>query len=484
MNKNKKRIIGSLVALCLFTASFAQEEYFMTGLPLDDGTYDQLERKVEFVTKGTNVVLPKQHSLLQYCPTAKSQGGHGTCTSWACLYAARTIAEAKRQGWTSQKTIEEEAFSPLFTYSQLKNKEDFNCDKGIHIFDALRLMKEQGCVKFSDFDDLCADASAITQTLKSKASKYKIDDYKTLFSIGCHDAMEKETMVKKSLVEGRPVVIAMWLPPMFSKTEEVMKLGNIVPNFPVKNTKITDYHAMCVVGYDDNKAGGSFQLMNSWGKNWGKNGFVWVKYADFAKCVDQAYEIIVKPLPKPEPKPEPNKLSGSFEILLTHDALKRTNPNATLKVGLDEDNRYAIQKTFYENDQFRIYVSNGEAANVYIISSDMTKNDALLFPYKNISSRLDKSYAIALPSKAESITMDSTKGTDYWCVLYSVEELGIQGIMQRMKTAQGSFYDRVQAALGDKMVPQKDIRFVENKVEFSARSEKSVVAVFIEAKHR
>ena len=44
-------------------------------------------------------------------------------------------------------------------------------------------------------------------------------------------------------------------------------------------------HAMCVIGYDDRKFGGAFQIMNSWGPEWGKNGVAWVKYGDFKNYV-------------------------------------------------------------------------------------------------------------------------------------------------------------------------------------------------------
>ena len=478
----KKKLITCFMTLCLCAVSFAQEEYFMTGLPLDDGTYNQLERKAVYSIKGS--VLPQQHSLFDFCPTAQSQGEHGTCTSWACSYAARTIAEAVRQGWTSKETITDEAFSPLFVYAQTKNNKDYNCSKGIQIYQALNLMKEMGCAKFKDFSVKCAEATDIGESLRESASQYKIDDYLTLFDKDCKNAKEKEKMVKKSLAENKPVVIAMWLPPKFTDVGELLNLNNVPSSFPKTYSNDHDpYHAMCVVGYDDNRAGGAFQIMNSWGNSWRDKGFIWVKYADFARCVDQAYEITVKPLLKPVPKPEPNIFSGRFEIELTHDAIKKTNPKSTLKATLNEANHYVIQKVFHENDQFRIYVTNGEPAYVYIISSDMKHNDALLFPYDNVSARLGKSYAIALPSENESVTMDSTRGTDYWCVLYSVEALPIEEIMQKMKTAEGSLYERVEAAVGDKMVPKNDIRFVMNKIEFSARSEKTVVPVFIEAVH-
>ena len=39
---------------------------------------------------------------------------------------------------------------------------------------------------------------------------------------------------------------------------------------------------MCVIGYDDYFEGGAFQVMNSWGKEWGEDGLFWMRYNDFA----------------------------------------------------------------------------------------------------------------------------------------------------------------------------------------------------------
>ena len=64
-------------------------------------------------------VLPKAYSLKKYCPIPQSQGPHGTCTSWATTYAARTICEAISNGWTNKDSITTEAFAPIFIYKQL-----------------------------------------------------------------------------------------------------------------------------------------------------------------------------------------------------------------------------------------------------------------------------------------------------------------------------------------------------------------------------
>ena len=49
---------------------------------------------------------------------------------------------------------------------------------------------------------------------------------------------------------------------------------------------------MCIIAYDDNKAGGSFLVQNSWGTDWGLDGRVWIKYGDLHDMTGEAWVII------------------------------------------------------------------------------------------------------------------------------------------------------------------------------------------------
>jgi len=59
--------------------------------------------------------------------------------------------------------------------------------------------------------------------------------------------------------------------------------------YPTKGEKIEGGHAIVVVGYDDNmkiknniiggsESTGAFQIRNSWGADWGQNGYGWLPY--------------------------------------------------------------------------------------------------------------------------------------------------------------------------------------------------------------
>lgn len=51
----------------------------------------------------------------------------------------------------------------------------------------------------------------------------------------------------------------------------------------------TGGHAMLVVGYDDDRNGGSFKVRNSWGVNWGDDGYCWITYNSFKSSTAGVY---------------------------------------------------------------------------------------------------------------------------------------------------------------------------------------------------
>lgn len=474
------RTVISFMFLLVVGTSYAQDEFFMDGCLPDDGTYNQLPRKAELLTRDYKS-MPKVYSLKQYCPKVRSQGGHGSCTSWAAAYAARTIAEAVKYGWTDNEKITSEAFAPLFVYALIKDYKmyprDVNCKKGTLVSHAVKLMKEIGVPKCASFDVLCA--SYVEEGLKEEAQNYKIDDYTTLFSIDEENSVEKIRKVRKSLSEDRPVVIAMHLPSSF------MHAGS---NWDGQDTDVDPskhgYHAMCVIGYDDYKDGGSFQIMNSWGSTWGDKGFVWVRYDDFAKYVDQAYELYVKKAEQPKPGPAPKKynIDGEMRIASHNGAI-------TMPVAYSESDdmpHYITPETYLSGSKFRLYVNNRKPAWVYVIASDLENNVSKLFPYEDIISAY-MNYSennFALPDEEHEFEFDATAGLDYFCVLYSEEELDINNIVKQIKRAGGSFYQQLKTVLGDKIVPQSEVKYNQKNMGFSATSNRTIVPLVVEIPHR
>ena len=98
------------------------------------------------------------------------------------------------------------------------------------------------------------------------------------------------TSLKTSISSKRPVVISI---PCYENCWSNAVLQNGVWS-GYYSGEMKGGHAMCVIGYDDNKGGGAFEVMNSWGEDWGDNGFFWITYDDFTKHVNDCYALIGK----------------------------------------------------------------------------------------------------------------------------------------------------------------------------------------------
>ncbi len=106
--------------------------------------------------------------------------------------------------------------------------------------------------------------------------------------------------LKSSLAAGWPVVIGMSVYP-YMESEEMASSG--VLKMPAANEKSLGGHAVLCVGYND--ATQSLLIRNSWGTDWGQQGYFWMPYA-YASNRDLSWDwwavkaTSVENAPKPE----------------------------------------------------------------------------------------------------------------------------------------------------------------------------------------
>jgi hypothetical protein len=254
---------------------------FGQGLKLDSANYLntnvwQPPRKLGY----SQSLLPKSYSLKKYCPVAKNQGLIATCVGWAVAYAGLTTAQNARMGLTDDFEKQIRAFDPLFLYGMIKLDGDYWCQEGTTITGALAVLSYFGCKPLLWYPWFgCNERNKYDEFTLDIASSNRIGQY---FSVQLNASME---MVKTALADNRPVIIGMSLTDSFSDGNSTR---NGIWNPKVGELPVGD-HAMCVVGYDDYKYGGAFEVMNSWGNEFGAEGFIWIKYSDFYKYVKEAY---------------------------------------------------------------------------------------------------------------------------------------------------------------------------------------------------
>jgi hypothetical protein len=254
---------------------------FAQGLKLDPEKYKSAEQYIAPKEHGFSAAsLPAKISYRDYCPKPNSQGDISTCVGWAAAYGALSTQLNIQMGITNLGHKWARKFDPHFIYSFVKKENDQWCQEGASLSNALLVLEQYGCKPMIWEPWLkCNDNTAFSEFTLQLASQYKIEDWK---AIPNEDLVEN---TKMALYNKLPVLVGVAL------TESFMKgtaLGNGLWT-PKAGEELIGGHAMCVIGYDNNKNGGAFEVLNSYGEEYGDKGFVWIGYKDFANLVGEAY---------------------------------------------------------------------------------------------------------------------------------------------------------------------------------------------------
>jgi len=468
-----KKKVSCLVFTLLFSVSALFAQTFPRGAILDSAVYDTLPQKAVQLSRSYSEI-PKAYSLKQYAPQPGDQNPYGTCVAWASAYAARTIAESIAMNRMDRFLTTNNVYSPIFVYkgSYALRNIDPTGHEGASIYNVLEFMQNEGAVKRLDIEKT-ADFPRIFLSMYANSKRYPIGGYVILYAskMGETGSRTRSDMVKKSLSEGKPVIIGMNCPDSFMSVKEVWR----PPESPTVNY---GGHAMCVVGYDDTKYGGAFEILNSWGANWGNGGYVWIPYDVFDNFAAQAFELIEHLAAYKDGA----EYSGSVKIEVY-------NSTQGMPVRF-ENGYYRTTGPHTSGTRFRYLVGNGKPAYVYAFAGDdSTTVTTQIFPPPgiNISAVLDYSEnTVAIPGESLWIQLDQNKGTDYLVVLYSKVALDIDAIRSRFSSSQGTFPQRAAAAVGSNYIPAHQARYETDEMRFTAQSgnPKAVFGLLLAIDHR
>ncbi|MBS1729478.1 MAG: DUF4384 domain-containing protein [Bacteroidetes bacterium] len=494
-----------LLTFLIGNTLFAQPNHG-TGANFNAATIAKTPQKIKLSTRSFRGLTPA-YSLEQYCPTPGDQGNHGTCVAFANAYGIATILYAKTHNITDKNVIDKYAFSATYLYEQIKDASDNDCQNGSDPIEALIKMMTGGDAFLSQVPYQCG--ATITDDVKQVATNYKIKDAAILFAAPGMMQDDKYVLpkdeiiasTKKALLEGNPVSTGWHLPESFFYVKDAV--WNTTADDQLSDWKHNG-HAMAVVGYDDNKYGGAFRILNSWGTDWADGGFVWIKYDDYAKWCILAMEVFPdpltpapvennvqpepqpepnpepKPIPNPEPKPVPieNKfvLSGDVEFKLSTGEDMPVNITSTRNLQVDDDKpavkedlvAYTMQNSYTSGTRFKFYLNIDHEAYVYAFATDLSGKVNLILPYDDmISTHVGTNSSIAFPSDTKSVKLDDNKGTDYLLILYAAEKLDAKQIAADMNEMDGALSTKIKTVLGDKLMDKSIIKYSQDKVGFS-----------------
>lgn len=220
-----------------------------------------------------NEVIPLAVDLSRYFPKVKDQGPLPSCTAFPITAVYEFFA------YRNKKNVD---ISELFVYynSRALNG-DANEEKGVTLLSAIQAVKERGACQ-------------------SKTHPYQIDAFKTkpsdeAYTEAQHQIVNKayrikikEKDFKQAIANGIPVIIGLKLFKSFFPQNE----SGVIP-YPSENESRHENHgshAMLLVGYnDDDKL---FKIRNSWGEDFGDNGYCYAPY-DYIANTDFCMEAFV-----------------------------------------------------------------------------------------------------------------------------------------------------------------------------------------------
>jgi hypothetical protein len=231
-------------------------------------------------------------------------------------------------------------------------------------------------------------------------------------------------------------------------------------------------HAMCVIGYDDRI--GAFQVMNSWGPEWGENGLAYVRYGDFKEFVREAYGL--DPLEK-----RGAALNVAFECnigLQNND----TKQNIALQTG--QGNIFRTVTPIKKGTKFKIELRNAVECYAYIFTPDSSGKSFVLFPYKPVHSPYFGITGYRLFPRKESIQADAIGNRDFMGIIVSKQALDYNAINAAINnSSQQDFGAKLNEAVAAKLI--RNVNFSSgnnNSIYFKtgATENNSIVACIVE----
>ncbi len=403
---------------------------FVTGGEFDEKIYEETEI-YEPLADNIKNPLPERVSLEKYAPKRLNQGEQGSCVAWASAYAARTILESKRTG----KNPNQVRFSPSFMYNQISI--DHRTCQGSYIKLAMDNMYNQGAVPFEDFrydpTDCNKDPGG---NLKRKAAAYKIKGFQRLTERGQHPVKEM-LAIKQNLAKGSPVIIGMMVGGSFMN-DMIGQDVWIPTNYDYSKSGFGG-HAMCVIGYDDYKEGGAFQIMNSWGEQWGNQGIAWVRYFDFKEFNVESYGLY--PMGDANAK-EISYFTGSFGLELNEG-------KGSIDLVKTGEHYFETNQKLSSTDRFKVEFTNNMECYTYIFGEETDGSSYLLFPYTEKHSPYCGITGTRLFPRDYSMQPDEKGTKDKIAIVITKEPIDYNALNKQISNATGNSYEeKLQNLIG------------------------------------
>ena len=218
-------------------------------------------------------VLPDSADLSPWFPPAGNQGRQYACTAWAFAYGLMTFRDNFRQRYAPDKDAPVDparAYSPAFIFNLVKQFTDTsgNCRSGIDFHKTLQLCQGTGCCTLADLpydtaSTACKDP--VPAELLAKAAGHKLP---VPIKLASYDPVQW----KYHLAHDRPIVMFVVMDTSFiNGGKRAAKEGRWFIWRHRNYKRMKGGHMIVCTGYNDRDT--TFTILNSFGTDWGTEGY-------------------------------------------------------------------------------------------------------------------------------------------------------------------------------------------------------------------
>lgn len=256
-------LIGTLLPV-------AAQDRATGGVPILPSAFETIEKAPPI--PGAPVGEPKV-TFRKRLPVPVDQGKQKCCTSVSISYLKYFHERTENESFDAR-------FSPAFIHNAFVVGD---ATKGVYIQNALTYLTGGGCCTLPLMP--WSENDCTTQASKAARQEAALKDNGTYRIEGWEAVDIDAKRVRERIASSQPMLIGAYVDVKNNGTWHKDAKG--VTQAYLTSSVVREYHAMLVVGYDDDKE--AFEVINSWGPQWNDDGYGWIGYDFWPSFVREAY---------------------------------------------------------------------------------------------------------------------------------------------------------------------------------------------------
>ena len=214
------------------------------------------------------IKLPRKIDYTPELSPVRDQANEGTCVGFATAIGMKEYQELVDY----KKLV---MLSPRFIYSECKKIDGMPDAEGTTIRTAMKVLKDKGICREKFWPYSPHQKNKPKKGALSDAKKFRIITYARILNLN---------ELRLSLFSKGPCVIGVEI------FKGMLDTATGMVAMPKKNESALGGHAICAVGYDDNKK--IIKFKNSWSAGWGRKGYGFLPYAYIDRYMMDAWSSV------------------------------------------------------------------------------------------------------------------------------------------------------------------------------------------------